>query len=45
MGGNDFSCAELKRKRSLGYKISDKLCHPQILNVPFIVSGADPEVH
>lgn len=45
MGGNDFSCAELKRIRSLGYEISDKLCHPQILNVPFIVSGADPEVH
>lgn len=45
MEGNDLSCSELKRKRSLGYKISDKLCHSRNLNVPFIVSGADPEVN
>ena len=34
-----------EKKRSLGCKSSDKLCDPQIFNVPFIVSGADPEVH
>lgn len=45
IGGNDFSSAKLKRKRSLGYKGSDKLCHPPILNVPFIVTRADPEVN
>lgn len=45
MGGNHFPFAELKRKRSLGCKSSDKLYDPQNFNVPFIVSGADQEVN